>query len=385
MKSLTFIVASMAAFAGQSAAAGVTGEAPGFATGTTGGGAAVGAYPADIFELKTWLTDAVPRTILIDKEYNFLKSENVTTEDGCRPDANVCPGQGGQDAINHAEWCTNGNAGDPAIVKTVKVTYDTAPRKPINVASNKSLVGVGSNAVIRGKGLRIKGSTNIIIQNIHITDLNPQLIWGGDAITLAGTDLVWIDHVKTSLIGRQHLVTGGLASNRVAITNCEFDGSTSWSNTCDNHHYWTIYFTGAADLITFAGNYIHHTSGRSPKLTAGTLLHAVNNLWSDNTGHALDIGTGVSVVAEGNTFIKVEKPILENLGALFAPSALSDACTGPLGRPCQGNVLSNSGPFVGDDTSMLAKFKGKEVIGSVPAPDTNIRASAGVGKVTPKC
>ena len=35
-----------------------------------------------------------------------------------------------------------------------------------------------------------------IYRNIHITELNPQYIWGGDAITLAGTDLVWIDHVK---------------------------------------------------------------------------------------------------------------------------------------------------------------------------------------------
>lgn len=74
-------------------------------------------------------------------------------------------------------------------------------------------------------------------RNVHITELNPQYIWGGDAITLAGTDLVWIDHVKTSLIGRQHLVTGGSASNRVSVTNNEFDGSTSWSATCDNHHY----------------------------------------------------------------------------------------------------------------------------------------------------
>lgn len=32
----------------------------------------------------------------------------------------------------------------------------------------------------------------MIIQNIHITDLNPQYIWGGDAITVAGSDQVWI-------------------------------------------------------------------------------------------------------------------------------------------------------------------------------------------------
>tara|TARA_R110002060_G_scaffold44893_1_gene56272 strand:- start:438 stop:644 length:207 start_codon:yes stop_codon:yes gene_type:complete len=68
MKSATFVLASLAAFAGRCAAAGVTGSAPGFAKGTTGGGSATGAYPKDIAELKTWLTDSTARVILINKE-----------------------------------------------------------------------------------------------------------------------------------------------------------------------------------------------------------------------------------------------------------------------------------------------------------------------------
>ena len=113
---------------------------------------------------------------------------------GCRPASNTC-GSSGQDAINHASWCDNGNAGAGSYA--VKVTYDKAGVNPINVAPNKSIIGVGKAGVIRGKGLRIaNGSKNVIIQNIHITELNPKYIFGGDAITLAGSDLVWIDHVK---------------------------------------------------------------------------------------------------------------------------------------------------------------------------------------------
>lgn len=82
---------------------------------------------------------------------------------------------------------------------SVSVTYDNAGVTAINLGSNKSLIGVGSAGVIRGKGLRIaNGAQNIIIQNIHITELNPQYIWGGDAITLDGSDLVWVDHCKAS-------------------------------------------------------------------------------------------------------------------------------------------------------------------------------------------
>lgn len=37
-----------------------------------------------------------------------------------------------------------------------------------------------------------------INRNIAITDINPKYVWGGDAITLDGSDMVWIDHVTVS-------------------------------------------------------------------------------------------------------------------------------------------------------------------------------------------
>lgn len=85
--------------------------------------------------------------------YNFKGTEGTVTETGCRPASNTCPGSGGQDAINGASWCTNGNAGAGA--KPITVTYDKAGVAGINVGSNKSIIGVGSKGVIRGKGLRM--------------------------------------------------------------------------------------------------------------------------------------------------------------------------------------------------------------------------------------
>lgn len=67
----------------------------------------------------------------------------------------------------------------------------------ITVGSNKSLVGK-SGATIKGKGLRLVGSSNVILQNFAVTDINPKYVWGGDGITLDGTDLVWIDHITVS-------------------------------------------------------------------------------------------------------------------------------------------------------------------------------------------
>ncbi|OBT88362.1 hypothetical protein VE02_02346 [Pseudogymnoascus sp. 03VT05] len=379
---LSVIVAS-AIFAARAMAVGVVGTPEGFGKGTTGGGSATPQYPADITELKTWLTDSTARVIVLNKEYNFIGSEGSVTETGCRPASNTCPGNGGQDAINQASWCTNGNAGTGAT--SISVTYDKAGIAGINVGSNKSIIGIGSAGVIKGKGLRIaNGAKNVIIQNIHITNLNPQYIWGGDAITLAGTDLVWVDHVKVSLVGRQMFVAGESASNRVTLSNSDFDGTTSWSATCDGHHYWTIYLTGSNDLITMKGNYIHHTSGRAPKVGSNTLLHAVNNYWYAVSGHAFDISSG-NVVAEGNVFQNVVTPLLSNSGNLFGSPDLNTntQCAAYLGHNCQLNAFGSSGTLGGSSVNALVNFAGKNVASSVSSSGlaSSIAANAGIGKI----
>jgi pectate lyase len=234
------------ALLGAAARAQVVGTPFGFGAGTTGGGDATPAAPADVTELTKWLADDEPRVILIDKEFNFLGDECVDCE-CCIPDSNSC-GDAGQNAIEVGiGWC-----GD---YPTTTCTYDNAGLDGLDVGPNKSIVGVGDAGVIRGKGLRLHGTSNIIVQNIHITELNPQYIWGGDGISLDGCDLIWIDHVKISLVGRQMLVTGyetstflypshwlqlTIAGGSVTISNSELDGTTDWSASCDGHHYWTM-------------------------------------------------------------------------------------------------------------------------------------------------
>jgi pectin lyase len=177
-------------------------------------------------------------------------------------------------------------------------------------------------------------------------------------------------------------VAGNGASNRVTISNSEFDGSTSWSATCDGHHYWSIYLTGSSDLITLKGNYIHHTSGRSPKIGGNSLVHAVNNYWYANTGHAFDNGAGGKVVAEGNVFQNVVTPLLENLGQFFASpdSSTNTACKTYLGHNCVLNSFGSSGTLAGKATGFLSNFSGKSVA-SAAAASSSIASTAGVGKI----
>ena len=70
---------------------------------------------------------------------------------------------------NSHRWCDNYQAKAPKVA----VKYSKAGLQPIQVKSNKSIVGSGSKGVIRGKGLRISGGQkNIIIQNIKIEELS---------------------------------------------------------------------------------------------------------------------------------------------------------------------------------------------------------------------
>jgi pectin lyase len=128
---------------------------------------------------------------VLSQTFDFTGSS--VSGSGCAPWGT---GAGCQTAINKDDWCGNYQSDAPA----TSVTYDEAGLIPIIVASDKTIIGSGSAGVIKGKGLRIVGGSNIILQNIHITELNPQYVWGGDAITLEGSDMVWIDHVKVKRV-----------------------------------------------------------------------------------------------------------------------------------------------------------------------------------------
>jgi pectin lyase len=184
----------------------------------------------------------------------------------------------------------------------------------------------------------MNGASNIIIQNIHITNLNRQYIWGGDAITLASSDKIWIDHCKFSLIGRQMIVSGYEPAGRVTVSNCEFDGRSSWSATCNGHHYWTMFFTGKCDWITLQSNYIHHTSAQGPKVggdvASNAVMHTVNNFWQNIAGIAVEDGIGGNVLLEGNYFENVNYPrktLKAGVSQVFASMLQTTVCQASLG------------------------------------------------------
>jgi pectin lyase len=192
-------------------------------------------------------------------------------------------------------------------------------------------------------------------------------VWGGDAITLDGTSNIWVDHVRTSNIGRQHIVTGNGQNTAITISNNFVDGVTKTSATCSTYHYWGVYMTGKNDQITFKNNYIHHTSGRSPKLGGGATVHIVNNYWDENQGHALE-GENSYALIEGNVFQDVKIPEQDWSGQLYAPSSNDAKCKTYLGRACVANSYTGSGRLSGSATGVLSKI-GKNAASAKPTSD----------------
>uniref|UniRef100_K3X4N0 pectin lyase n=1 Tax=Globisporangium ultimum (strain ATCC 200006 / CBS 805.95 / DAOM BR144) TaxID=431595 RepID=K3X4N0_GLOUD len=381
MKLIRYGVLCVAAFLVQTVTSLTIGTAPGLAAGTTGGGNAAPVYPTTIAQLKSYLSDSQPRVIILNKTFDFRGSEGTKTETGCRPLSNQqClaknDGHKGQDVILQSGGMAN--TGGCIQGKAVTVKYDVAGTKnPLIINSNKTLRGDGLKGVIIGKGLWIQGN-NVIVQNIHITNLNPHLIWGGDALYLQGTatgatqERVWIDHVKISLVGRQMMTTNAASCKSLTISNSEFDGVTPYSATCDNRHYWVFIIEGSATRLNLINNYIHHTSGRSPKFGGLTgvktdvVAHAVNNYWYSNSGFSFEVQSDAYVLMEGNYFQDTTDPNLRDsktTGAVLVPtSSTQSLCSQYLGRQCVQNVVANSGKIVSNrDSAAAARMKGVAV------------------------
>jgi len=386
----------------------------GFATGVTGGagGEVVTASTADqlVHELcrttgATGCTDNAARTIKLSSTIDFT-SASLTQVSGCltpntAAPAKVCPAPSQREVmLTIQDWQMPYCDGQPKST----YGYDPVGTGGVQVGSNKTLVGVGANAGIKGRGLLLKqGVTNVIVRNIAITDINEGKVWGGDALTINDASGVWIDHNRFARIGRQLLVTGdGTATAKVdnlTISNNEFDGRTNYTIDCNNHHYWNILLYGNG-RVTMVGNWLHDFDGRAPKIISkgtGATVQVVNNLFESSGGHALDYeGDPTLVLLEGNQFLNVPQPVAGSSdpvhrGKLFGfytqTAATRAACSAAIGRECSSNVAvpaPRTDYLVQDGEAINAMAsEAVHIIRPYPAADvpTTVRAQAGVGKI----
>lgn len=340
-------------------------------------------------------TDHVARIIEVEGTIDFRGTQGTEVREVCL--VNQCTNPLGEPAPS--EYIA-ASLGACTTKPTVSMVSDAAGPTPLLMGSNKSLIGVGSNATIRGKGVTAASVKNLIIRNLHITDINPQLVWGGDAMTFDDVDHVWIDHNRFSLIGRQVLVSHWGPVSNVTVSWNDFDGRTPYSATCDGTHYYMMLLVGAADSFTITSNHVHHFGGRAPHTgtTNGTMvMHMFNNYFEYAPyGHGLDaVAQTTLVLVEGNYYYNVARPVVSGSdpGIVLAPlanmsSTVSSACSSVLERACVANEADpapSAGAFPAD-TRALTPFTGKPAtIVPLPYPASDVpkivKDSVGPGRL----
>jgi pectate lyase len=324
-----------------------------------------------------------PKLILVAGTIDFTGTEGSITSNACLL-SDCSPPTQNEYIVDKLGACD----GKP----TAPFTYDKAGTTPLAVGSDTSIVGIGANATIRGKGLSIAhGAHNVMIENLTIADINPQIVWGGDAIHIDDASDVWIDHVRFLRIARQMIVTGFGAASNVTLSWNEFDGRTPYASFCNGAHFWLMLFLGSADTITVANNWIHDTSGRGPHAGgsggATNTIQLVNNDYDGIPGVAAQPITATSrLLFEGTYFRAVTTPFQidpTTPGRAFAalPSTVASttaACTAALGRPCVANIAApQNGAFPLDQPVLdafssvasdriIAPFPADEVPNSIP-------------------
>lgn len=362
----------------------------GFGAGVTGGEGGDVVTVSNTSQLQAALCDSIvngyckdakPRIVQISGDLDFRGTAGTTTSQGCVYSNNSCSYNGKQERIlNYSTYCSGRTLFD--------ITYDAAASSPLVVGSNKTVIGLGSTAAIRGKGIMLYGNvSNIILRNFALTDINEGIVWAGDGITIDGADKVWIDHNYFARIGRQMIVTGWEASTHVTISNNYFDGTSDYGHYCNGKHYWVMLLNGDKETITIISNKIYNTSGRSPEVgyyASATgyspgVVHIVDNLYQGN--YYMGIGGSPDVLSfiEGNYFEKSDYffPIWDGAKNLnFAPldggmTSANSVCQTILGRNCAANHAENS----------LSDFQQNSAVASTIGAATGW--ASGIGSVSP--
>ncbi len=173
--------------------------------------------------------------IIVDKAYSFtavfaeagiqLNDDLLmgwATVDGC-----LTGGSGGEVRMvtNQQELQSAVAGGDaPMIIKIVDTIHVTPFGYEIPIRSNKTIIGMGEGAVIKGGGFKIQNAENIIIRNLHITDAFVDFdgkTTDNDAIEINNSKYIWIDHCDFSRFddGLIDIKTG---SDFVTVSWCHF-------------------------------------------------------------------------------------------------------------------------------------------------------------------
>ncbi|HMA94756.1 MAG TPA: hypothetical protein VKP30_18830 [Polyangiaceae bacterium] len=174
----------------------------------------------------------------------------------------------------------------------------------IKVAANKTLMGLGRGAHLRGMWFDLSNSSNLILRNLSFFDINPHLIEAGDGLSFNRTSRAWIDHCTFKWISDGFTDVYD-SSTGVTVSWSRFDGENDLE--CHARHL------RASEIIDSEATFHHcwwqHVEGRAPFAHGSNArVHLYNNVVTDALDYAVASGCEAQVLLEASYFEDVQFP-----------------------------------------------------------------------------
>jgi pectate lyase len=237
----------------------------------------------------------------------------------------------------------------------------------VDVASDKTVIGVGTSGRITGGGLDVDGSHNVIIRNLTFTGA------GDDAINITdGAHHVWVDHNDLS----------GAYDGALDVKRGSDYVTVSWNHFHDQAKNSLVGHSdgnGSQDRgklrVTYHHNFFDGTSERNPRVRFADPVHVFNNYYKDISGgdsYGAATAMNAGVLVEGNYFDGVASP---------TKIQIFESDPGRLVQ--RNNVFVNSGTPESDGTVVEPSTFYQYTVDDPNTVPAKVQAGAGVGRLTP--
>ena len=257
--------------------------------------------------------------------------------------------------------------------QTVQVNGNFTCSADVTVASNKTIIGVGSSSGLTGCGLKVKGVNNVIIRNLKIA----KVLAGngnGDAIHVEKATHIWIDHNDLSS-DTSHGTD--YYDGLIDITHAGDYITVSWNY---EHDHIKCNLLGHSDdnsaedtghlRVTYHHNYFRNCDQRGPRVRFGNPVHVYNNYYYNSGTYGVATTCNAGVYVERNYFENTPNTVVTQTG---------DSPAGNV--KLLNNYLVNSGTPATRNGTSVAAIPYAYTVDANSSVKSIVTAGAGTGKI----
>jgi pectate lyase len=270
-------------------------------------------------------------------------------------------GAGGQ-TVKVSSASALASAAGRSAATIVQVSGTITLSSDVNVASNKTIIGLGSTARITGAGLNISGVHNVIVRNIAFANASV------NSITVTEqAHHVWIDH-NSFTNAADTLIDIKRQANWVTVSWNVF---TNTLETILEGHSDTFTQDIGFLKVTYHHNWFNGTTERHPRVRFSDPTHVFNNYYLNIGTYGVATTMNAGVLVENDFFNHVPQPTITDISGSAQPGRLVN----------RGNIYMNSGTPQARGTVTEPRTFYSYTLDPTANVPAIVTAGAGVGKI----